>query len=73
MTTEKKEMEYAKFLPNYVAAVKAGDRNALTNLLGKQVKCDACGKSVLAAKAMRPGASLVCPSCGAYWVKFGKG
>ena len=73
MSSKKKEMEYAKFLPSYVTASKAGDRDALTSLFSKWVQCDACGTLVLAAKTIRPGGSLVCPSCGEYWVKWGKG
>ena len=66
-------MEYAKFLPGYVTAAKAQDRDALTRLFSSWVKCDACGELVHAAKTIRPGGSLVCPSCGSYWVKWGKG
>lgn len=72
-TPPKQEMEYAKFLPGYVMAAKAGDRAELTKLLGKWVKCNFCGDLVFAAKTMRKGGSLICPSCGKYWVKWGKG
>ena len=72
-TPPKEEMHYGKFLPAYVTAAKAGDRDELSKLLKKWVKCDFCGDLVPAAKAVRPGASLVCPSCGKYWVKWGKG
>jgi hypothetical protein len=71
MNPRKNVMEYAEFLPSYVAATKAKDRDALTRLFSSWVKCDVCGELVHGAKTIRPGGSLVCPNCGSYWVKWG--
>ena len=66
-------MEYAKFLPGYVKAAKDQDSDTLTRLFSSWVKCDFCGELVHAAKTIRPGGSLFCPSCGSNWIKWGKG
>ena len=63
-------IKYTKFLPSYVTAVKAKDSDTLTHLFSSWVKCDFCGELVHAAKTIRPGGSLVCPSCGSTWVKW---
>ena len=61
--TDGEVISQSYYVAKYHEYAKAADKNSLTNLLRKGVKCDRCAAVVKGTAA----AFLRCPRCGASW------